>query len=272
MITLSGSNLILFFLSPDRYPSYLFRAVVWLSNVKDRGTWGEIQLGNLLDQILTKDQYSSNVKTKSGSGALVEFAIKLPGKNELKDDTVWLPIDAKFPLEDYQRLVDAREKADIELINDSLKKLELSIKDSAREISSKYLDPPNTTDFAFMFLPVESLYAEVLSIPGLFDSVQREFKVTIAGPANFVAVLNSLQMGFKTLAIEKRSSEVWKLLSVVKTEFSKFGDILDNTQKKLDLASKSIGDASRKSRTIERKLGSVEKLPENKNQIDLLGE
>ena len=243
-----------------------------LSNVKDRGTWGEIQLGNLLDQILTKDQYSSNVKTKAGSSSLVEFAIKLPGKNDVKDDTVWLPIDAKFPLEDYQRLVDARDKADIDLINDSLKKLERSIKDSAKEISSKYLDPPNTTDFAFMFLPIESLYAEVLSIPGLFDSVQREFKVTIAGPANFVAVLNSLQMGFKTLAIEKRSSEVWKLLSVVKTEFSKFGDILDNTQKKLDLASKSIGDASRKSRTIERKLSNVHELPKSNNQIDLLGE
>ena len=243
-----------------------------LSNVKDRGTWGEIQLGNLLEQILTKDQYSPNVKTKSGSSALVEFAIKLPGKNDIKDDTVWLPIDAKFPLENYQRLVDAREKADIELINESLKKLERSIKDSAKEISSKYLDPPQTTDFAFMFLPIESLYAEVLSIPGLFDSVQREFKVTIAGPANFVAVLNSLQMGFRTLAIEKRSSEVWKLLSVVKTEFSKFGDILDNTQKKLDLASKTIGDASRKSRTIERKLSNVQELPKSDNQIDMLGE
>ena len=243
-----------------------------LSNVKDRGTWGEIQLGNLLDQILTKDQYSPNVKTKSGSNALVEYAIRLPGKNDLKDDTVWLPIDAKFPLEDYQRLVDAREKADIDLINESLKKLERSIKDSAKDISLKYLDPPQTTDFAFMFLPIESLYAEVLSIPGLFDSVQREYKVTIAGPANFVAVLNSLQMGFRTLAIEKRSSEVWKLLSVVKTEFSKFGDILDNTQKKLDLASKTIGDASRKSRTIERKLSNVQELPKSDNQLDMLNE
>ncbi len=243
-----------------------------LTNVKDRGTWGEIQLGNLLEQILTKDQYSANIKTKSGSNALVEYAIKLPGKNELKDDVVWLPIDAKFPLEDYQRLIDAREKANLELIAESLKKLERSIKDAAKDISSKYLDPPNTTDFAFMFLPIESLYAEVLSIPGLFDTVQREFKVTIAGPANFIAVLNSLQMGFKTLAIEKRSSEVWKLLSVVKTEFSKFGDILDSTQKKLDLASKSIGDASRKTRTIERKLKHVHELPPSEDKIDLLDE
>lgn len=240
-----------------------------LSNVKDRGTWGEIQLGNLLEQILTREQYSQNVKTKEGSNALVEFAIKLPGKNDLKEDIVWLPIDAKFPLEDYQRLIEAKEKADLGLIDDSTKKLVRSIKEAAKDISTKYLDPPNTTDFAFMFLPIESLYAEVLSIPGLFDSIQREYKVTIAGPANFVAVLNSLQMGFKTLVIEKRSSEVWKLLSVVKTEFSKFGDILDNTQKKLDLASKSIGDASRKTRTIERKLRDVHELPTNKKNEQL---
>ncbi len=243
-----------------------------LSNVKDRGTWGEIQLGNLLEQILTKEQYSQNVKTKEGSNALVEFAIKLPGKSDFKDEIVWLPIDAKFPLEDYQRLMDAKEKADLVLIDENTKKLIRSIKEAAKDISTKYLDPPNTTDFAFMFLPIESLYAEVLSIPGLFDSVQREFKVTIAGPANFVAVLNSLQMGFKTLAIEKRSSEVWKLLSMVKTEFSKFGDILDNTQKKLDLASKSIGDATRKTRTIERKLRDVHELPVKDNKIDLLDE
>jgi len=243
-----------------------------LTNVKDRGTWGEFQLGNLLEQVLTKEQYDKNVKTKEGSNALVEFAIKLPGKNELKKDIVWLPIDAKFPLEDYQRLMDAREKADLVLIAESTKKLERGIKEAAKDISSKYLDPPNTTDFAFMFLPIESLYAEVLSIPGLFDTIQREYKVTIAGPANFVAVLNSLQMGFKTLAIEKRSSEVWKLLSVVKTEFSKFGDILDNTQKKLDLASKSIGDASRKTRTIERKLRNVHELPTDEQQIELLGD
>ena len=243
-----------------------------LTNVKDRGTWGEFQLGTLLEQILTLDQYSKNVKTKQGSNALVEFAIKLPGKNELKDDIVWLPIDAKFPLEDYQRLVDAREKADLTLIDESIKKLERSIKDAAKDISTKYLDPPNTTDFAFMFLPIESLYAEVLNIPGLFDTIQREYKVTIAGPTNFVAVLNSLQMGFKTLSIEKRSSEVWKLLSVVKTEFSKFGDILENTQKKLDLASKSIGEATVKTRTIERKLRNVHELPSDESKIEFLGE
>lgn len=243
-----------------------------LSNVKDRGTWGEIQLGNLLEQVLTPDQYSKNVKTKIGSNALVEYAIKLPGKNDLKDEIVWLPIDAKFPLEDYQRLVEAREKADVQQIEVNKKNLVKSIKDSAKDIATKYLDPPNTTDFAFMFLPIESLYAEVLSIPGVFDEVQRVYKVTIAGPANFLAVLNSLQMGFKSIAIEKRSSEVWKLLSVVKTEFSKFGDILENTQKKLDMASKTIGDATKKTRTIERKLRDVHELPENENQLDLLGE
>ncbi len=243
-----------------------------LANVKDRGTWGEIQLGNLIEQVLTKEQYEKNVKTKKGSNALVEFAIKLPGKGKLKEDIVWLPIDAKFPLEDYQRLVSARESADIPLIEESIKKLERSIKDAAKDISTKYLDPPNTTDFAFMFLPIESLYAEVLGIPGLFDTIQREYKVTIAGPTNFMAVLNSLQMGFQTLAIEKRSSEVWKLLSVVKTEFSKFGDILENTQKKLDLASKSIGDATRKTRTIERKLRNVHELPQDEQQMNLLDE
>lgn len=243
-----------------------------LTNVKDRGTWGEIQLGTLLEQILTKEQYEKNVKTKEGSNALVEYAIKLPGKNQIKNDIVWLPIDAKFPLEDYQRLTTAREKADLVLIDESLKKLERSIKEAAKDISTKYLDPPNTTDFAFMFLPLESLFAEVLSMPGLFDTIQREYKVTIAGPANFIAVLNSLQMGFRTLVIEKRSSEVWKLLSVVKSEFSKFGDLLDSTQKKLDLASQSIGDASRKSRTIERKLRDVHELPSGENQIDLLND
>jgi len=243
-----------------------------LTNVKDRGTWGEIQLGNLIENILTQDQYAKNVKTKKNSNALVEFAIKLPGKNELKEDVVWLPIDAKFPLEDYQRLVSATESADIPLIEESKKKLERSIKDAAKDISSKYLDPPNTTDFAFMFLPIESLYAEVLRIPGLLDTIQREYKVTIAGPTNFSAVLNSLQMGFRTLVIEKRSSEVWKLLSVVKTEFSKFGDLLENTQKKLDLASKSIGDATRKTRTIERKLRDVHELPADEKQLNLLDE
>jgi DNA recombination protein RmuC len=243
-----------------------------LTNVKDRGTWGEIQLGNLIEQVLTKEQYEKNVKTKKGSNALVEFAIKLPGKGKLKEDIVWLPIDAKFPLEDYQRLVNARESADIPMIEESIKKLERSIKDAAKDISTKYLDPPNTTDFAFMFLPIESLYAEVLRIPGLSDTLQRDYKVTIAGPTNFMAVLNSLQMGFQTLVIEKRSSEVWKLLSVVKTEFSKFGDLLENTQKKLDLASKSIGDATRKTRTIERKLRNVHELPQDEQQINLLDE
>jgi DNA recombination protein RmuC len=245
-----------------------------LTNVKTRGIWGEIQLGTLIDQLLTPDQYSKNVATKKGSAARVEFAIKLPGKEDSVEEVVWMPIDAKFPLDIYQKLIDAQDQANPALVEEASKEIERRIKDEAKSISTKYLDPPNTTDFAFMFLPIEGLYAEVLRITGLFDFVQREYKVTIVGPTNFAAVLNSLQMGFRTLAIEKRSSEVWKLLSVVKTEFGKFGDILEKTQTKLDQASKSIGDASKKSRTIERKLRDVHELPagDNANLLNNAGE
>ncbi len=242
-----------------------------LSNVKARGTWGEIQLENLIDQILTSDQYDKNVATKKGSAARVEFAIKLPGKQNNSDGIVWLPIDAKFPLEDYQRLLSAQDNADPILVEQYAKDLEKRIKEEAKRIATKYVDPPHTTDFAFMFLPIEGLYAEVLKRPGLFDFVQREYKVTIAGPTNFLAVLNSLQMGFRTLAIEKRSGEVWNLLGVVKTEFGKFGDILEKTQAKLDQASRSIGDASKKTRTIERKLRDVQELPSG-DEFGLLDE
>lgn len=240
-----------------------------LTNVKTRGTWGEIQLENLIEQVLAPEQYEKNVQTKKGSQARVEFAIKLPGRNEMNDEVVWMPIDAKFPLEDYQRLLEAQDNADVALIEESGKLIERRIKEEAKSISTKYLDPPNTTDFAIMFLPVEGLYAEVLRRAGLADSIQRDFRVIIAGPTNIAALLNSLQMGFRTLAIEKRSSEVWSLLGVVKTEFGKFGDLLEKTSTKLKQASTSIETATRKTRTIERKLRDVQELPSTE-QIDLL--
>jgi DNA recombination protein RmuC len=204
-----------------------------LTNVKTRGTWGEIQLSAILEQILTPDQYDVNVATKANSNDRVEFAIKLPGQDPDKERVVWLPIDSKFPQEDYQRLIDAQEAADKELAEKSIKNLETRIKAEARFIKEKYIDPPNTTDFGIMFLPVEGLYAEVLRRPGLCDFLQRKFRIVITGPTTLAALLNSLQMGFRTLAIEKRSSEVWELLGLVKTEFGKFGDMLAKTKKKL---------------------------------------
>ncbi len=241
-----------------------------LTNVKTRGTWGEVQLGNLIEQILAPNQYAKNVKTKKGSSEIVEFAIKLPGRTGDKNEVVWLPIDAKFPMEDYQRLISAQEAADPVEVEKASKEIEKRIRSEAANISAKYLDPPHTTDFAIMFLPVEGLYAEVLRIPGLAERIQRENRVIITGPTNLAALLNSLQMGFKTLAIEKRSSEVWELLGVVKNEFRKFGDILEKTKQKIDQASNTLGDAARKSRTIERKLRNVEELPPTGNHLDLL--
>jgi DNA recombination protein RmuC len=242
-----------------------------LTNVKTRGTWGEIQLGNLLEQILTKDQYAQNVATKKGSNERVEFAIKLPGRNETNDHELWLPIDAKFPLSDYDRLVEAQEQANPVLAEEAAKQLEARIKTSAKDIKEKYLDPPNTTDFGIMFLPTEGLYAEVIRRPGLMDTLQRDYRITITGPSNLSAFLNSLQMGFRTLAIERRSSEVWALLGAVKTEFGKFGTILDKTHKKLQEASNTIEDAARKSRTIERKLKNVQELP-SQEAVELIGD
>ena len=231
-----------------------------LTNVKTRGTWGEVQLGNLLEQVLTKEQYAANVATIKGSSERVEYAIKLPGRDD-NEGEVWLPIDAKFPQEDYQRLLEAQDNADLTAAESAAKQLELRIKKEAKEIRSKYINPPDTTDFGVMFLPVEGLYAEVLRRPGLCDNLQREFRIIVTGPTTLAALLNSLQMGFRTLAIEKRSSEVWVLLGAVKTEFGKFGDILDKTQKKLSEASNTIETAARKSRTIERKLRDVQELP-----------
>ncbi|MGE4273537.1 MAG: DNA recombination protein RmuC [Desulfitobacterium sp.] len=231
-----------------------------LTNVKTRGTWGEVQLGALLEQILTADQYSTNVITKVGSKDRVEFAINIPAKDG-EDRLIYLPIDAKFPIEDYDRLLDAQEQCDLPRIAEAEKALEYRIKTEAKTIHEKYIDPPNTTDFGILFLPIEGLYAEVLRRPGLCEMLQRDFKVVIAGPTTLAALLNSLQMGFRTLAIEKRSSEVWNLLSAVKTEFGKFTEILEKTQKKLQEASNTIETATRKSRSIGRKLKDVQTLP-----------
>lgn len=235
-----------------------------LSNVKARGVLGELQLARLLEQLLTPEQYAQNVKTKPNSNAFVEFAVKLPGKNSEK--SIWLPIDSKFPTEDYDALLDAYDHADTVRIEEATKNLIRKIKAFAKEIQDKYIDPPNTTDFAIMFLPIEGLYAEVLRHSGLFEELQREYKVVVTGPTTLTAVLNSFQMGFRTLAIEKRSSEVWELLGAVKTEFGKFGDVLAKTQKKLQEASNEIENAGRRSRAIERKLKEVQQLPEQKSK------
>jgi len=232
-----------------------------LTNVKTRGTWGEIQLGAILEQILTPDQYEANVATKKNSQERVEFAIKLPGQDPSGQHVVWMPIDAKFPQEDYQRLIDAQEAADKDLADKSLKNLEMRIKAEAKDIRDKYIDPPNTTDFAVMFLPIEGLYAEVIRRPGLCDILQREYRVIVTGPTILAALLNSLQMGFRTLAIEKRSSEIWELLGAVKAEFGKFGDVLAKTKKKLLEATDTIDKAETRTRAIERKLKSVQEAP-----------
>ena len=232
-----------------------------LTNIKTRGTFGEIQLHSLLEQILSPDQYQSNVATKRDSATRVEFAIRLPGRGETENHPVWLPIDAKFPQEDYLRLLEAQEAGNANLVEEVSKKLERIIKDMAKNIRDKYLDPPYTTDFGIMFLPTEGLYAEVLRRTGLFELLQREFKVVITGPTTLAALLNSLQMGFRTLVIEKRSSEVWTLLGAVKTEFSTFGAILDRTQKKLQEASHTIEKAATRSRAIEKKLKNIQEIP-----------
>jgi DNA recombination protein RmuC len=242
-----------------------------LTNIKTRGTFGEIQLGNLLEQILTPEQYEGNVITKKGSNARVEFAIKLPGRNEVKDQILWLPIDAKFPQEDYLRLLEAQEQGNPTQVDEASKRLERIIKEMAKNIRDKYLDPPHTTDFGIMFLPTEGLYAEVLRRTGLFELLQREYKVSVTGPTTLAALLNSLQMGFRTLVIEKRSSEVWAVLGAVKTEFANFGTILDKTQKKLQEASNTIENAARRSRVIEKTLKTVQEIPTGEAQ-KLLGE
>jgi DNA recombination protein RmuC len=231
-----------------------------LTNVKTRGTWGEVQLGALLEQVLNPDQFAINVATKDG-GERVEFAIKLPGQGLDKDEIVWLPIDAKFPVEDYQRLIEAQERVDVEGVEVAGKQLENRVKDCARDICDKYLNPPKTTDFGILFLPIEGLFAEVIRRTGLTEYVQRECRVVIAGPTTLWSILSSLQMGFRTLTIQKRSSEVWNLLSAVKTEWTKYGDVLDAVQKKLHQASETLEKAKARSRAVGRKLKDVQELP-----------
>jgi DNA recombination protein RmuC len=232
-----------------------------LSNVKMRGTVAEWQLENLLEQVMAPGQYEKNVATKKGSSERVEFALKLPGQDGTGKKEVYLPIDAKFPKEDYERLVDAREKCDAQLIEQTSKQLERKAKEMAKTIRDKYLDPPNTTDFGIMYVPTEGLFAEIVSRPGMCEMLQRDFRVMVAGPTTLATLLSCVQVGFKTLAIAQRSSEVWAMLGAVKTEFGKFGDLLEKTKKKLDEASNTIDDAARKSRTIERRLRDVQELP-----------
>ena len=239
-----------------------------LTNVKSRGTWGEVQLGTLLEQILSPEQYAANVSPKNNNDK-VEFAIKLPGQGAEKDEMVWLPIDAKFPVEDYLRLLDAQEKVDVEGVAEAGKELEKSIKACAVTISSKYLNPPKTTDFGIMFLPTEGLFAEVIRRTGLTEAIQRDCRVVIAGPTTLWSIVNSLQMGFRTLAIQKRSSEVWNLLAAVKTEWTKYGDVLDAVQKKLHQASESLEKAKVRSRAVGRKLRDVQELPASEAAIIL---
>lgn len=227
-----------------------------LNNVKTRGTWGEVQLAALLEQLLTVEQFAANVATKPGSNERVDFAIRLPGKDDGAE--VWLPIDAKFPLEDYQRLIEAQEPA---VIEEAAKAIEMRIRNEAKSIRDKYVSPPHTTDFALLYLPVEGLYAEALRRPGLAELLQREYRVSLAGPTTLAALLNSLQMGFRTLAIEQRSAEVWAVLGAVKSEFGKFGEALAHTRKKLEEASNSIVKAETRTRQLSRKLKDVEALP-----------
>jgi DNA recombination protein RmuC len=231
-----------------------------LLNVKTKGVLGEGQLGAILEQLLTPSQYDKNVKTKEKSSDHVEFAVKIPSKDD-SGSFLWLPVDAKFPTEDYMSLIDAYEKGDISEIETYTKSLKAKIERFAKDISAKYIDPPNTTDFAIMFLPFEGLFAEVLRIPGLFEKIQREYKITITGPTTISAFLSSLQMGFRTLAIQKRSSEVWKVLGEVKTAFTKFGDTLDAVRDRLEKAVTTVDDARKKSKTLQGKLRAVEEVP-----------
>lgn len=238
-----------------------------LSNVKTRGTWGEIQLENLLSQLLTPEQFSRNVQIKRGSLERVDFAIRIPAKDS-DGSTILLPIDAKFPIEDYRRLIAASDAGDVAVIASSVKALENRIKEEAKKIRDKYINPPVTTDFAILYLPIEGLYAEVIQREKLADQLQREYRVTVAGPHTIAALLNSLQMGFRTLAIQKRTSEVWRVLGAVKTEFSRFGDLLDKTKKKLQEATNTIDSAAAKSRNIEKKLGTVQRLAEQTDEVE----
>jgi DNA recombination protein RmuC len=236
-----------------------------LGNVKSRGLFGEVQLAALIEQVFTPEQYATNVALVPGRGERVEFALRLPGP-VAGGEPLWLPIDAKFPREDYERLLDAQERADAEAAEAAARALEVRLRLEARRIRDKYLAPPHTTDFALLFLPTEGLYAEVLRRPGLTEALQRDCKVVVAGPTTLLALLNSLQMGFRTLALEKRSAEVWEVLGAVKTEFGKFGDVLARTRKKLEEATDTLDAAQTRTRAMARRLKGVEALPEARAQ------
>lgn len=239
-----------------------------MEGVKTRGIYGEVQLGSIISDILTKNQYEENVATKKGSSDRVEFAVKMPGKT---DETVYLPIDSKFPVENYSRLIAAYDEGSKEEIEKYRKALSVDVKEQAKKISTKYIDPPATTAFAMMFVPTESLYAEILRIPGLSDEIRQKYNISIASPSTLPVVLSGLLMGFRTVAIEQRSSEVWQVLGAVKTQFGKFGDLLDATKKKLMESANKIDSAAVTSRQIERKLKNVESLPED-DSVKLIGE
>ncbi|MEE3179732.1 MAG: DNA recombination protein RmuC [Verrucomicrobiota bacterium] len=241
-----------------------------LTNVKARGTWAEYQLGDILDQTLTPEQYASNVQTREGTTERVEFAVKFPGPEDDSGSSIWLPIDSKFPTEDYQRLQAAADKADAEAVEKSLNAFLRTVRNSAKEIQTKYINPPSTTDFAVMFLATEGMYAEVLRQPGMLEEIQQNHRILIAGPTTLTALLTSLRMGFRTLAIEKQASEAWQVLAAVKTEFGKFGGVLDKVKRQLDTASRSIEETGTRTRVMARKLRSVESLPDDK-ATELLG-
>jgi DNA recombination protein RmuC len=240
-----------------------------LTNVKTRGGWGEVQLGALLEQMLTAAQYERNVRTKGESSEAVEYGIKLPGRGEA-DAIVWLPVDSKFPLEDYQRLIEAQERTDITAVEESTKALRLRVVQSAKDIATKYLNPPITTDFAIMFVPTEGLFAEIIRQPGIVEELQNKHRVVLAGPTTFAALLNSLQMGFRTLTIQKQSSEVWHILGQVKTEFAKFGDSIDSVKKKLQEAANKMDDVGTRSRAVQRQLRNVAELPDPGKEATLV--
>jgi DNA recombination protein RmuC len=230
-----------------------------MTNVRTRGTWGEVQLGAIIESLLTAEQFVRNVKTVPGSNDLVEFAVRMPGKSD--DEPVWLPLDSKYPVEHYQKLLDSHETMDKVAIQQAAGAFESSIRAEAKKISTKYVSPPHTTDFAILFLPTEGLFAEVARIPGLVEALQNEFRVVVAGPTTLAAMLNSLRLGFRTLAIEKRSSEVWGILGSVKTEFQKFGDIVDATKKSINAAAKKFDEVGRRTRAVQKRLRDVEELP-----------
>ncbi len=231
-----------------------------LTNVKTRGTWGEVQLGALLEEILAPDQYAKNVVTRDDSREMVEYAVRLPGRDGDAGSVVWLPIDAKFPQEDYLRLQEASERGDVEAVEAAAAALVRAVQTSAKDIQEKYLNPPKTTDFAILFLPTEGLYAEIVRRPGQVEELQRVYRVVVAGPTTLAALLNSLRMGFRTLAIEKRSSEVWQVLGAVKTEFGKFGEMISRARRHLEAASSTLDESGKRSRAMERRLRTVEEM------------